>query len=267
MDEYRDFAVKGGLMRAIRWILCALLAVTAALYTATGVMEHFSGTDEGPVIECSEEIIQVSVHASEAELLAGITASDAQDGDLTDRIIVGGVSKLIGTDLAKVTCLVFDIDDNMASLTRQVRYTDYRRPIFQLTEPLEFASTKEAKLLDRIRVTDSVDGAISDKARVSTLWATDNKMVYSATITVTNSMGDIADVEVPVIIRSTPSSIRLRQQIVYVRVGESFDPMTWVASDKTGLTARCDGTTEEPGCWWVWYENSGDFAIATVVVE
>ena len=254
-------------MRAIRWILCALLAVTAVLYTATGVMEHFSGADNGPVIECSEEIIAVSVRATEAELLAGVTARDDRDGDLTDRIIVGGVSKLIGTDLAKVTCLVFDSDDNMATLTRQVRYTDYRRPMFQLTEPLEFTAAKEAKLLSRIRVTDSVDGDISDKARVSTLWATGHDQVYSATVTVTNSMGDIADVEVPVIIRDTPSAIRLRQQIVYVTVGESFDPMGYVSSSKTGLTARCDGTTGEPGCWWVWYETSNDFAIMTVVVE
>ena len=254
-------------MRAIRWILCALLAVTAVLYTVTGVMEHFSGTNEGPVIECGEEIIQVSVNASEAELLAGVTARDDRDGDLTSQIIVGGVSKLIGTDLANVTCLVFDSDDNMASLTRQIRYTDYRRPIFQLTEPLEFASTKEAKLLSRVRVTDSADGDISDKTRVSTLWATDNSQVYSATITVTNSMGDFANVEVPVIIRDTPSSIRLRQQIIYVSVGETFDPMDYVSWGRTGLTARCEGTTEEPGCWWVWYENSTDFTIATVVVE
>ena len=254
-------------MRAIRWILCALLVVTAALYTATGVMEHFSGTDEGPVIECGEEILAVSVHASEAELLAGVTARDAQDGDLTDRIIIGGVSKLIGTDLAKVTCMVFDSDDNMATLTRQIRYTDYRRPTFQLTQPLEFDSTKEAKLLSRVRVTDAIDGDISDRTQVSTLWATGHDQVYSATITVINSTGDIADVKVPVIIRSTPSAIRLRQQIVYVSAGESFDPMAWVSFGKTGLTARCEGTTEEPGCWWVWYENSNDFAIMTVVVE
>ena len=254
-------------MRAIRWILCALLAVTAVLYTATGVIEHFSGTDEGPVIECGEGIIEVSVRASEAELLAGVTARDAQDGDLTDRIIVGGVSALVGTDLADVTCLVFDSDDNMASLTRQIRYTDYRRPTFQLTEPLEFASTKDARLLSRIRVTDSVDGDISDKTQVSTLWATGNDQVYSATVTVTNSMRDFAEVTVPIIVRTTPSSIKLRQQIVYVAVGADFNPMDYVTTGKTGLTARCDGTTEEPGCWWVWFENSNDFAIMTVVVE
>ena len=207
------------------------------------------------------------MNATEEELLAGVTAQDAQDGDLTHRIIVGGVSKLIGTDLAQVTCLVFDSDDNMASLTRQVRYTDYRRPVFQLTEPLEYASTEEAKLLSRVQVTDAVDGDISHRARVSTLWPTEEENIYSATITVTNSMGDLADVEVPVIIRSTPSAIRLRKQIVYVTAGRDFDPMDYVASGKTGLTARCEGTTDEPGSWWVWYKNGNDFAILTVVVE
>ena len=254
-------------MRAIRWILCALLAVTTVLFAATGVMEALSHKDEGPTLEYNEEILEVSIHASEAELLSGVTARDDQDGDLTHRIIVGGVSKLMGTDLAQVTCLVFDSDDNMASLIRQVRYTDYRRPVFQLTEPLEYASTDEARLLSRVRVTDSVDGDISHRARVSTLWPTEDKNIYSATITVTNSLGDLAEVEVPVMIRSTPSGIRLRQQIVYVSAGRSFDPMAYVASGKTGVTARCDGTTDEPGSWWVWYENGKDFTILTVVVE
>ena len=254
-------------MRAIRWILCALLAVTTVLFAATGVMEALSHADEGPTLEYNGEILEVSIRASEAELLAGVTARDDQDGDLTDRIIVGGVSKLLGTDLAQVTCLVFDSDDNMASLTRQVRYTDYRRPKFQLTEPLVYASTDEAKLLSRVRVTDSVDGDISHQARVSTLWPTEEDNVYSATLTVTNSMGDLADVQVPVIIRSTPSGIRLRQQIVYVTAGQDFDPMSYVSSGRTGLNARCDGTTDAPGCWWVWYENGRDLAILTVVVE
>lgn len=225
-------------MRAIRWILCALLAVTTVLYTATGVAEYFSDRDEGPVIECPEEILEISVHAPEQDLLAGVTARDAQDGDLTDRIIVGGISKLIGNDLAQLTCLVFDSDDNMASLTRQVRYTDYHRPVIFLTGPMEFPSKNDAQLLSRITVTDAVDGDISHRARVSALWSTEKENVFSATVTVTNSMGDMADVEIPVIIRSTPSPIELRQQIVYLDQGAEFDPMDHVSSGTTGLTAR-----------------------------
>lgn len=255
-------------MRAIKWILTALLAVTAVLYAANGVLERISDRDEGPVIRCPEEVLEISVHDGEGALLSGVTAEDPQDGDLTDQVIVGGVSQLVGSDTAKVTYLVFDGDDNMASYVRQVRYTDYHRPRIQLTQPLEFASADEAQLLARVTVTDAVDGDLSDRARVSTLWATEDETVYSAAVMVTNSMGDIASVEVPVIIRPEPSGIRLRQQIVYLEQGSGFDPMDYVASDRSGLQVRSEVDTAQPGSGWVWFtDGSGDFAILTVVVE
>ena len=134
-------------MRILRMLTAALLAVTAVLYIGNGLYTRLSGREVGPVIECPEEVLEVSIHDGEQALLTGVTARDKQDGDLTDRVMVGGVSKLIGGDRAKVTCMVFDSDDNMASLVRQVRYTDYRRPRISLRAPLVFASEKEAKLL------------------------------------------------------------------------------------------------------------------------
>ncbi len=255
-------------MRAIKWILTAVLAVTAVLYVFTGILEHASSRDEGPVIHCPEGIHEVSVFADDAALLAGVTAEDAQDGDLTGEVIVGGISQLIGGNTAKVTLLVFDQDDNMASWIREICYTDYRRPAIGLTEPLEFESKNDARLLSRITVTDVVDGDISDQARVSSLWATERENVYSATVMVTNSLGDNASVEVPVIIRGGSSDIRLRRQLVYLKQGGEFDPMDYVASDKRGLTVRHEVDMLASGCYWVWYEDgSGDFAILTVVVE
>ena len=134
-------------MRILRMLTAALLAVTAVLYIGNGLYTRLSGREVGPVIECPEEVLEVSIHDGEQVLLNGVTARDEQDGDLTDRVMVGGVSKLIGGDRAKVTCMVFDSDDNMASLVRQVRYTDYRRPRISLKAPLVFADEKEAKLL------------------------------------------------------------------------------------------------------------------------
>ena len=164
-------------MKALRIITIFLFILSLALYLGVSYRYNNQLDRVSPVIRCETEVLEVSVNAEDSELLAGVTATDNRDGDLTDRIIVGDVSKLVGTDLAKVTCLVFDSDDNMASLTRQVRYTDYRRPMFQLTEPLVYASTDEARLLSRVRVTDSVDGDISHKARVSTLWPTEKDNV------------------------------------------------------------------------------------------
>lgn len=254
-------------MRAIRWILAVLLAVTAVLYISNGILERISHREEGPVIHCQEELLEISVHDDVSALLTGITAEDPQDGEI--EVIVGTVSQLIGGDRAKVTYLAFDRDDNMATYERQVRYTDYHRPVIRLTEPLEYASREEARLLSRVTVTDAVDGDLSDRARVSTLWATDDPRVYSATVMVANSMGDIASVDVPVIIRSDASGIRLREQIVYLEQGSGFDPMDYVASGGSGLEVSNEVDVQRPGCYWVWYRSGsgGDLAILTVVVE
>lgn len=254
-------------MRAIRWIVAALLAVTAVLFTADGVWDRISGRQSGPRIQCPEEVLQISVRDPEEMLLTGVTAEDPQDGDLTGSVIVGGVSRLTGGDTAEVTYLVFDKDNNMASHVRQVRYTDYHRPVIQLTEPLVYPDKSDAKLLERVTVTDAADGDISHLARVSTLWATEDPDVFSATVTVTNSLGDIAAVEVPVFIRSTSGTIRLRQQILYLEQGAEFDPMAQVASGGAGLTVESDVDPMQPGCYWVRYTRGTDLAILTVVVE
>ena len=254
-------------MRILRMLTAALLAVTAVLYIGTGLFTRLSGREVGPVIECPEEVLEISIYDGTQALLTGVTARDDQDGDLTDRVMVGGVSKLIGGDRAKVTCMVFDSDDNMASLVRQVRDTDYRRPRISLKAPLVFANEKEAKLLEQVEVTDVLDGDLSDKARVSTLWATDDKGVYSATVLVTNSMGDTAMVDVPVLIGRSGGGIRLRQQVIYLQQGDAFDPKAALASDATGVQIRSEVDTAEDGCYWVRYSRGDALAILTVVVE
>ena len=253
-------------MRILRMLTAALLAVTAVLYIGNGLFTRLSGREVGPVIECPEEVLEVSIHDGEQALLTGVTARDKQDGDLTDRVMVGGVYKLIGGNRAKVTCMVFDSDDNMASLVRQVRYTDYRRPRISLRAPLVFASEKEAKLLEQVMVSDVLDGDLSEKARVSTLWATEDEGVYSATVLVTNSMGDTAMVEVPVLIGRS-GGILLRRQVIYLQQGEAFDPKAALASDATGVQIQSEVDTAKAGCYWVRYSRGDALAILTVVVE
>lgn len=260
-------------MRIIKWITAALLLLTTVCYLGNEIFISVTGRETGPVLSGPEEILEVSVKADEQDLLEGITAWDDQDGDLTEQIIVGGISKLVGGDTAKVTCLVFDSDDNMASLVRRIRYTDYHRPVISLKEALVYASTDAARILEQVVVTDSIDGDLSDGARVSTLWPTSHDQVYSATVQVTNSMGDSASVDVPVIIRQFRADrpqIRLTKQIIYVDVGSEFDP--WDYTRRTGgLEIENHVDTTQPGCYWVWYfDNSTSvqgLEILTVVVQ
>lgn len=269
-------------MRALKRTILILLVVLSAAYIATLVYQGSSARKEPPVISCPSGVLEVSASDDESVLLTGVTASDAQDGDLTDQIIIGGISKLISKDTAKVTFMVFDSDDNMGKYVRYIRYTDYRRPQFDITAPLTFASTGEVSLLDRLKATDVVDGDISSQIRVSTLASTDNSEVYDITIQVTNSVGDTAWLELPVLVQETDPLrpvIELSSYLVYLEPGSSFDPASYLSAltvsgtvedvSKAAISSNVD--TQTVGTYRVMYTysagSSTGTAILTVVVQ
>lgn len=269
-------------MRALKHTILILLAVLSAAYIVTRIYQGSSTRHEPPVISCPEGVLEVSAADGESVLLSGVTALDPQDGDLTEHIIIGGISKLISKDTAKVTYMVFDSDDNMGSFVRYIRYTDYHRPQFSIEEPLAFSSTSEVSLLDRLKAQDVVDGDISSRIRVSTLASTDNSEVYDITIQVTNSMGDTAWLQLPVLVQETDPLrpvIELSSYLIYLEAGSSFDPAAYVtgltvagtAEDISKVSVSSGVDTQTAGTYRVLYTySSGSVtgtAILTVVVQ
>lgn len=268
-------------MRFLRTSLLILLAVTACLYGYTRIQDRISGTSQGPKIRCDGEILQISAKDPEEKLLTGVTASDPQDGDLTDQILIGGISKLITNDTAKVTYLVFDSDHNVTSFVRYVQYTDYERPQLQLDAPLVFQSEKAVSVTKNLKATDVVDGDLSDSVRISTLSPTQWENVYNVVAQVTNSMGDTARLELPVLIQQedwTRPVIQLTQNLIYLETDSEFDPAQYLHSvQEAGIAVSMESVqithsvdTGKPGCYWVCYSyTSGGrtgMAFLTVVV-
>lgn len=271
-------------MKMIRRTLIAALVALSIAYGASAFYLAASDQDIGPKIECSTQLLEVSASASKADLLSGVTAYDEQDGDLTGKIMVAGISKLISNDTAKVTYLVFDSDDNMASFTRKIRYTDYRKPRFTVdpAQPLIYSASGDVTVLDRLGAQDVVDGDISDRVRVSTLSPTDDPEVYHITIQVTNSMGDTAWLKLPVqLLGSDPQrpTVTLSEQLVYVSAGEQIDLASYLsgvtladgtAADASQVTISGEVDTTQPGTYYITYayrhEASLGRALLTVVV-
>lgn len=269
-------------MRTIKQILIILLVLLTVGQVATGIYRGSSDRKEPPVISCPEGVLDISSADDESALLAGITASDPQDGDLTHKVIVGGISKLISENTAKVTFMVFDSDDNMASCVRHIRYSDYRRPRFYVKDALTYSSTDTVALMDRLGATDVIDGNISSQIRVSTLEPTDNSEIYRITIQVTNSVGDTAWQELPVLIQPTNPlrpTIKLTSYLVYLKENSSFAPEDYVSSitvsgealDLSDVTIDNQVDSSTPGDYHVYYtyNNNGYIgtAIMTVVVQ
>jgi len=269
-------------MRIIKILLIVLFAALCGLHGYTSYMQTFDGYDVPPVLVSDRETLEISVKDDKSILLTGISASDDQDGDLTADIQIAGISKLINDNTAKVTYLVFDSDQNMATLVRPVRFVDYTAPRFHIREPLVYYRSESIQLLDRLSVTDVIDGDITDSIRISQLSPTSAGETYLVMCQATNSMGDTIFLELPVIqydgIALRPE-IRLTDYLVYLQTGAAFDARSYLKNvttpDGTGdlSSVAVEGAvdTTVPGVYMVRYsythnDNTG-VSILTVVVE
>ena len=264
-------------MRTIKQILIIALVVMLAANIATIIYNGTTDTSDPPTIQFSTDILEVSAAVSEAELLADVTASDNQDGDLTPHILVAGISKLISEDTAKVTYLVFDSDDNMAMETRKIRYTDYRKPRFAVKEPLIYNANEEVDLLSNLGASDVIDGDISDQIRISTLASTENPEIYNITVQVTNSRGDTASLELPVLRLSynpMRPEVLLTDYLVYTQVGADFNPADYLMAvrDFTGSGSIDDVqidswvSTSDAGVYRVYYTYTDNHGTGTAIL-
>lgn len=269
-------------MRAAKLILIIVLIIVSLLYGYTGLSQSIRGKDTPPVLTAEQNILEVSVTDGTEALYAGLTATDRQDGDLTHKIQISGISKLISNNTVKVSYIVFDSADNLATLTRQVRYTDYTKPRFTLSEPLNYRQHQSIALLDRLGAVDAIDGDITDMIRVSPLSVTQNPEIYAITCQVTNAMGDTV-VQILPVIQYTGTAPRpevlLKEYLTYLPVGAAFNPRSYLTGVKTpegtGSTSDViiDGTvdTQTPGTYMVRYtypnSNGNGISILTVVVE
>jgi hypothetical protein len=269
-------------MKLLKTTLILLLIVVVVLYGATVISQRLSGKDVRPDISCPEEILEVSVYDPEIVLMKDVTASDKQDGDLTDRVQILSISKLVTNNTAKVTYLVFDNDGNMDTLVRQVRYTDYSRPVFSIKRPLIYSENEAITLLDRLQVKDVIDGDITSAVRVSALSGTSDAEIYTVSLQVTNSMGDTARLTVPVVLQDHTAfrpDIRLNTYLTYIHIGDTFHAQSYLTSlstaegpvdtSKVQITSTVDTSTA--GTYYVYYRypynGAMGLAVLTVVVQ
>lgn len=271
-------------MRLLKIALIVVLVAVTALFCVTTVTQNLNNRNEAPSITCSSDTLELSVDAGESELLSGVTAADNQDGDLTAEILIAGVSKFTDVEnaTANVDYLVFDSDGNMGALTRTIRYTDYTAPRFSLTEPLNYKSSENIILLDRLHASDCIDGDITDSIRVSSLDSTTRDEIYALTVQVTNSMGDTREMNLELFWQHDNTDrpvVRLNTCLLYLEQGSAFNPREYVsyADTSTGMVSKSLITiedtvdTSEAGTYFVYYSyNDGTatgYSILTVVVE
>lgn len=221
-------------MKRIRVLSLVVFILAAGLFGAYRFRQIKQTDHTGPRIHMDKKEIQVPSNGGEEELLKGVTAEDAKDGDVTDSLIVESMTNFLEKGRRRITIAAFDADNHVTKATREIVYTDYESPRFQLSGALEFPEAT-TEFLRNLTVQDMLDGDLTGYIKLSEDSAVkeDQEGDYPVVFSVSNSAGDVA--KLPATIRiydpsgeSKRPKIHLSEFLIYVEKGTEVNPWDYV---------------------------------------
>ena len=225
-------------MKRFRQIWLVFVAVVVLLFGAYYGMQMIKADSSGPVISGGKDQIEVSIHDGEEVLLAGITASDKKDGDVTSSLIVESISNFYEDDTRTAAIVAFDSDHHISRVEREIRYTDYTEPRFELTGSLRFRAGEQVNIENIVKATDCLDGDLSNKVKIHMETSINNRMTgfYEVEYEVSNSAGDVVTLPIEVEIYEPYNNevqLDLTQYLVYYE-GKNIDYKSLLKSIRKG---------------------------------
>lgn len=190
----------------------------------------------GPEITIDDGILELSVQDPSSAFLQGVTAYDEHDGDVTSLVVVESIYGITDDHLTTVTYAAFDHAGNVAKAQRNVRFTDYEPPKFTLDCSPVLSSDSTSDMMDLIGATDVLDGNVGRHIHatiVSNTGTLRDEGIHQIQLQVTNSLGDTAQIEIPVEIYAPGkynAALSLSQYILYLPQGAAFEAEDYLSS-------------------------------------
>ncbi len=196
------------------------------LIAGYGTFLHFyeeEDVNQAPYIQFDSEHLELSVNDDESRLLEGVYAKDAEDGDLTDEIIVDSISAFDSQKRRTVRYVVFDRENKATQASRTISYTDYVAPKIYLTDSLIQDTISVSKINKLAGATSCVDGDISNNVEVAIGKLQDNRVVLK--INAYDSTGTENSLSVALEHDRTSylAKIILNEYLLYIPVGGTYD--------------------------------------------
>ena len=207
-----------------RKILCAAAAavilIAYFIFLFLYTKKDYNGA---PSISFDTGHIELSVQDDAGALLEGVTASDPEDGDLTDQVLIDSISVFDDQGRRTVRYVVFDSENTPAQAERTLSYTDYTPPVIGLTGSLVVDNLSDVELNRLGSATSCVDGDISNRlnVKIGTLQEDSVRLDFS----VTDSTGTEASLSVSCDYDRSVylADIVLGNYLLYLPAGETYD--------------------------------------------
>ena len=226
-------------MRYLRIISVALLLIATLTFGVCRYYYNIAIDSKPPVISMESESIKVSVEDPEEALLAGITVTDNRDGDVTDSLFVEKMDNFTTFGTRQYAVVACDKAGNISKATRELVYTDYRKPQFSLSEPLRFPLGTTG-IVTNIGAKDVIEGDINSQVRVTGAHSMSNIAGdYPMEFAVTNEAGDTSTITATVTLydiaaENVKPKIELKDYLVYASRTEKVRVTDYVKSMKLG---------------------------------
>ncbi len=172
---------------------------------------------------------------------AGVSASDAEDGNITSRITVSGSVNTAKTGLYSLIYKVKDNDGNITTTVRKITVRSNTKPL------ITGATDKTIKIGDSfdpkagVSASDAEDGNITSRITVSGSVNTAKVGVYSLTYSVKDNDGNVISVVRKITVRTNSKPVINGASNKTITVGSKYYPLNGVtATDKEdgNLTAK-----------------------------
>ena len=253
-------------MKRILIVSLALFMLSGLVWAGFNLYRSVASSGEPPVISFESDSISLPISAKDTDMLAGVHATDAEDGDISGDVFIESLSRMNAAGSVTVTYVVFDGDKNAAKAKRKLFYSDYTQPVFRLDAPLIGTVSNISELAGIMKAYDCIDGDISDVVKVTYLdRLTTTVGTYPVEFRVTNSLGDTVYLETE--LECAPggfnnAGITLTDYLIYLDEGAAFDPLSYVdgytvdgtrISGAGGLTVTSGVNTSVPGVYTVTY--------------
>ncbi len=211
-------------MKYERRIVLVLAGLLIVLYIGFLYL-YGRDTNSAPVITFDKDVITVKANQKQKKLLKGVTATDAEDGDLTKDVIIDNISPFNSEGERMITYVVFDHDNQCTVATRMVKYKNYKKPVIKITDSLVGSSLSITKINRLVQAKSCVDGDISTNLEIKPGDFDDNKLPLK--ISVSDSTGTESVLECVYDYDNAPYSadIVLKQYIIYLKLGETTNLM------------------------------------------
>ena len=248
-------------MRILR--ICVSVIACLVIGASIFLMIFTADRNVAPDITCSVEVLEVPVAVTDAELLSYVTATDPEDGELTDAVILERGNYFRSPGESWVTYAVCDSGNKVTTLEKKIVFTDYHAPRIGLKSDLIFPSGKTENLTEFVTATDLFDGDISARIKLISTEFTYLEGTYKVNIKVTNSMGDTRDLTVDTIVTDEDyddAKIRLKNYILYNKVGTTPNFASYIAgvsskeySEKNVVVDDSAFKADEAGVYNIFY--------------